>query len=225
MIEIIECKGKWKLPESDNWINGTLFYNPEEGSRLELFGTFNTGFLDRDLHEIIIGETTKGQITLIDNWYITTKSIRNGVTIGIYEPYYVLFDYHFTDSNDINFRNVIFRVFNLFQWLNISGFKYNFSNSGSEYSIHYKQPEQIQILNNKRFSGKIVLDSRLETKDINNKSEITEQCFVSFEYKVKTDFRDILQDIRHFVGFITLCTYEQSYPTRITLRIPITLKN
>jgi len=69
MINNFEYKGKWKLPESDSWIDGILKYTPDEDISLELFGTFSKHIFDFSSHEIILGETTVGEITLIQNRY------------------------------------------------------------------------------------------------------------------------------------------------------------
>lgn len=44
MTTKMEYKGQWKLPDAEEWINGTLTFDPEFGGKLELFGTFNSGF-------------------------------------------------------------------------------------------------------------------------------------------------------------------------------------
>ncbi|MCK4799137.1 MAG: hypothetical protein KAT05_17325, partial [Spirochaetes bacterium] len=76
MIAKFEHKGKWKLPESDTWFNGTLSYDPDNGAILEIYGSFNS-FIDRSSKEIVLGKTIAGDITLIDVWYRKTKSSSN----------------------------------------------------------------------------------------------------------------------------------------------------
>jgi hypothetical protein len=66
MTSRFEYKGEWKLPADENWVNGTLIFDPDFGTKLELFGTFNPFIFDRESKEIIIGRTTEGKITLID---------------------------------------------------------------------------------------------------------------------------------------------------------------
>jgi hypothetical protein len=75
MIEKFEYKGRWKIPGEESWYNGTLQFSPETGSNLEIFGTFNPGLLNRVSKSIILGETNKGDITLVDNYYKTHDTV------------------------------------------------------------------------------------------------------------------------------------------------------
>jgi ApeA N-terminal domain 1 len=45
--------------------------------------------------------------------------------------------------------------------------------------------------------------------------KIEQHCKAIFSYSQAKPFKEILHDIFTFVGFITLCTYEQSYPIEI----------
>ena len=56
MVEKFELKGRWRLPNNKDWLNGTLHFNPEERIKLELFGSFNTTFNTAKV-DIILGET------------------------------------------------------------------------------------------------------------------------------------------------------------------------
>lgn len=124
MVEQFECKGRWKIPGEETWYNGALQFLPESGTTLEIFGTFNSGLLNRETKTIILGETNKGNITLVDNYYKTTRhSSESDVTIGIYRPNFIIVGHHFESFESIQFRKVTFKTFNLFEWFDISGFK------------------------------------------------------------------------------------------------------
>ncbi|NQT78710.1 MAG: hypothetical protein HQ565_13440 [Bacteroidetes bacterium] len=218
MTSNIEYIGRWKLPHTSEWINGTLSFNPETGANLELFGTFDKGFHDMSTKPIIHGETNIGEITLFDNWFITAKYQRNGVTIGIYEPILILIGQHFGNVEEAKFRNVRFSAFNLFQWFSLSGINQNFSKSGDTYSINYNRLNEINFELNQNCYGNISFDSPVEITDVDNKIDIREQCYVSLSYIEKTPFEDILIDVKKFIGLITLFTFEQSYPLNIAFQ-------
>lgn len=210
-------KGKWKLLESDDWFDGTLSFDPESGARLEIFGTFNS-FFDQTSKSIVLGKTIKGDITLIDVWYRKTQSATNGVTVGIYEPIMIIEGHHFKSESDICFRQAIIQVFNSFQWFDKSGLEKDIDYTDRNYKISYNKLAPIPFNINDTFSGKVLFDSPLNFENFNNEINLKEQSYFSFDYSTKTNFKDILQNIRYLWGFITLFTYEQSYPISITFR-------
>ena len=217
MIETFEHKGKWKLPESDTWFNGTLSFEPDNGAKLEIFGSFNS-FLDRSSKSIVLGKTIAGDITLIDVWYRTSRSSSNGVIVGIYEPAFIIEGQHFIKESDINFRNVVSRVFNLFQWFDQSGFIDNFDYQSGTYEISYKKLMPIKFNLNDKCDAKVSFDSPVSFHDFYNEKNIKEQAYFTLDYYEKTNYKKILHDLWSLVGFITLFTYEQSYPISITFK-------
>ncbi|MGY6649859.1 ApeA N-terminal domain 1-containing protein [Wenyingzhuangia sp. IMCC45574] len=213
-----ECKGKWKLPENNDWIFGTLTFDPESGGQLELFGTFNRDITDQSSKEIIIGLTDLGEITLIDNWFSGIKT-SNGIVIGKYEPIRIIKGHHFESENEINFERVIFKVFNLFQWFDITGQTHEFKNSDStSYSIHYDKINEIPFVINENCSGVISFDAPVHFQKNYNSVSLREEAYVMLSYTKKTNYLEIIKDITNFIDLITLFAFEQSYPISITLK-------
>lgn len=215
MTSKFEHKGEWKLPDDENWINGTLKFDIEQGTSLELFGTFNRIFFDRDEQKIILGKTTNGDITLINSWYRSTKTNHNGIIIGKYTPSIILEGHHFIESSKIKFSKVIFRVFNLFQWLNLTGLEVNIKNQAKSYEIQYDEIPKIEFNLNENCNGKITFDGPITTDGPYNSIELQEAAYVTLDYIVKEHYESILGDISKITGFFTLVTFEQSYPQKI----------
>lgn len=211
MTENFECKGRWKLPEQNDWINGFLSFTPETGARLELFGTFNN-LLDHSNKKIILGETNVGDISLIDSF-----CRRTGERSSIYEPAFIFTEQHFQNYKEICFRKVVFRLFNFYQWLNIKGVNYSLNENG-EYSISYKKPDDIVFKINEICSGTISFDSPASFNGIYNNINIEEQAYITLMYDEKTHFQTILREVSKFKDLITFFTYEQSYPLAITFK-------
>jgi hypothetical protein len=219
MTSKIEYKGQWKLPYDEEWINGTLSFDPEYGGKLELFGTFNPNFLDQSSKEIILGKTDNGDITLIDNWYRTKKvTAHTGVTIGIYEPIKIIKGHHFKKETEINFRKVIFKPFNLFQWLAKTGQNHDFRNHSSSYSLNYEEVPRIEFELNENCTGYISFDAPLSLNADYNAVNFREEAYVNLIYSDKVNLSKIIEDVTIFVQLITLLTFEQSYPIDITLK-------
>ncbi len=218
MIDTLIYKGKWQIPTSENWLNGILQFNPEDGARLEVFGTFGNNPLDNTAPEIIIGETNFGGVTLLENHYKTTSSNLNNTTITVYEPIFIISGYCFESIEKVEFRKVGFEIFNLFEWLNYTGNKFDCNQNQSDYALSYKAPNNIDFEYYKDCQGSISFTSHIKLGNVLGNIEINEQCFVAFSYTKKNSFKNILNDIGVFVGFITLATFEQSYPLSITFQ-------
>jgi hypothetical protein len=141
MISKRKYKGKFKTPDSKKWYYGTLTFDPKSGAELEIFGTFNPIIFDQSSKQMIIGITDEGEITLIDNWYVSTRSSPNDIVVGIYRPNIIIEGHIFNNFLDIKFEEVTFRIFNLFQWIAKTGQnrgEINYNNL-EKYSIHYKE--------------------------------------------------------------------------------------
>jgi hypothetical protein len=216
MIEKVEYKGDWRLPDSDTWMKGIVTYSPEDGIILELFGTFKKHIFDHSNYDIVLGKTTEGDITLVDNWYRSTKTNLNGTTIGVYNPRIILVGKHFDTISEITFREISFQLFNLFDWSDISGITSDYDEISKRYSIGYQKPSELEFSIYKDCQGLITFFSPLHRNSHNNRIELHEECEVSLKYKDKVHFEELLTDMSIFQRFITLTTFEQSYPLSIT---------
>jgi len=217
MTETFEHKGKWKLPESDTWFDGTLSFDPDNGAKLEIFGSFNSYF-DSSNKEIVLGKTISGDVTLIDVWYRNTRSASNDIIVSIYEPIFIIDGHHFSSESDICFRHVISRVFNLFQWFDQSGFKDDIDYNNGNYEISYNKLTPLPFTLSDQCQGKVLFDSPVSYGNFYNERHLKEQAYFSLDYTEKMHYKTILKDLRYLTGFITLFTYEQSYPISITFR-------
>lgn len=215
MLAKFEHKGKWKVPESNTWLDGTLSFDPDIGAKLEVFGSFNS-FPDRSSKDIILGKTIDGDITLVDVWYSRTTSSPNDIIIAIYQPVIIIIGHHFKTESEICFRQIKSEIFNSFQWFDKSGFENDFENVQDGYSISYNKIAPIPFMLNDYCSGNVSFSSPVTLKDINNEINLKERAFFCLNYSVKTSYKEILNDLRYILGFITLFTFEQSYPMSIT---------
>jgi hypothetical protein len=216
MIENVEYKGKWRLPESETWINGVVKFTPEDGISLEIFGSFGTNLLNHPSQEIILGETIDGEITLVSNYFRSSINNFDQISIDVYTPTFIIKNRLFNSIDEVRFREISFRLFNLFEWYGSTGLIMNFTNL-SLFSINYKRPEDIEFSIHKDCVGKLRFFSPIKTEKSNNRLYLYEECEVSFKYSEKVEFRKLLNDMSIFQRFITLSTFEQSYPLQITL--------
>lgn len=223
MVDTLEYKGRWRVPNKDIWYNGTLKFDPIEGIYLELFGTFNPGMFDRATKELILGETTDGDITLVDNYYKThSHTISSEISIGKYKPTFIIQGHHFEKTELIKFNKVTFKSFNLFEWLEVSGLTHDINKTAI--AVNYSKPENLLFDYFMGCNGSIEFHNSVSLEIKGNKTEIEEQCSVTLNYDESRHFKDILMDTYVFNGFITLMTFEQSYLLTINLSDPAYLK-
>jgi len=213
MIQEQTFKGLWSLPGSMIKLTGFLTFDPADGPRLELVGTFNS-YWDHKPHELVLGETTQGWITLLDVRYDSGGSSHvTKTTTAVYRPSMIFSGHRFESIDEIRFTSVSFQVFNLLEWLDIDGLteerKY------SDYEFNYKQPVPIPF--NCYEGCECKIEFHLNGQYLNQyyKIQYEQACKVTFQYASKRNYNEILLDIFTFVGFVTLCAYEQSYPKKI----------
>ena len=224
MIDALEYKGRWRVPNEDTWYDGILKFDPIEGVNLEIFGTFNPGMFDRETKQIILGETTKGDITLVDNYYHSNShTFDSGVTIGRYKPTFIVQGHQFHTPESITFNKVTFKSFNLFEWLDVSGLKHDIKKS--TLAVSYSKPESLSFNYFTGCNGTIEFHNSISLESRANKTEIEEQCSVTLSYIESRSLKEILMDTYVFNGFVTLMTFEQSYPLSIVLSDPTYVKD
>jgi hypothetical protein len=218
MIDTLEIKGKWWIPGREEKITGILTFSQEKGGILELFETFEKDLFSFSTHDIILGDTMSGKITLYKTTTLQQKST-GIITINLYEPRVIFIGNHFSNINDLLFSSVTFNLYNLFNWFNNSGFEHeNNSNSSSNLTIKYLQPRGNTFSISDTFKIDINFVLPHSYYGINNEISLSEECDISFIYSNNPSFEDILSDVTTFQQFITLLTFEQSYPTSIRFK-------
>ena len=216
MVEAKEYSGKWRILNSNIWFDGFLTFSPELGAKLKIFGSFKEHHND-STKKLIIGQTNEGDLTLLNSYHRKT-STGNSIVTETYEPSIIFEGICALEETQLSFCSTIFRAHNLFQWFDLSGLKItNEGGNSKSYSIDYKSNENIDFYFGEVDSGYISFDAPLTTNGINNRIELFEQSYVTFEYSKPTNYFKILTDISKFISFLTLVTFEQSFPLNIIL--------
>lgn len=217
MILAKEYNGQWSIPGSEIWFDGTLTYSIEKGGVLKLFGNLKEHFFDRTPKKIILGKTNEGKITLINSFHRNTSS-GNGITTQKYEPSIILEGIHVNKHSKLTFKSALFKAHNLFQWIDITAIDLlNPRNDCKKYSIEYEAPQNIPFSFGEEKRGSISFDAPLISNGVNNKIELYEEAYVHLHYNQSLMYDDILTDISKFINFLSLITYEQSFPISIIL--------
>jgi hypothetical protein len=212
MIENKVLKGEWNLPGELNTFSGILTFDSLNGSRLEIFGVFGSMF-SRNM-PLIHGKTTDGWVTLLDTYYKSGHhSNVTSTSISVLTPGIVLMGYRFSNLDEIQFTKVRFTVFNLLEWINYDAIQQEIN--GNKHLLEYNKPDRIAFDCYSECKGEITFTLEGGYKYPQYQVNLSQHCEVVFRYYQTKPFREILSDIFKLIGFITLCTYEQTYPMKI----------
>lgn len=216
MIEKFEHKGLWFLPSNvETKVHGILKYDYQNNiSILELIGSFYE-YVQHDKEEIILGITTDGEeITLVEcyfksstgipkdesyklpNWKhdrlctlnFTVKTILKGQHIGMLE--------------NVKFQQIYVKIFNLDEWVRISGLSKN--NYEGVKTITYKSPEPIKVNLDEEFDLEIKFIANSPTQlRFTNELTLRQGTILSFNSKNYTCLDDFVSLIRKFNNFLS----------------------
>jgi hypothetical protein len=227
MREEISYNGLWWLPEKpDDQITGTLTFNPENGSVLSLIGRFGDmlSIMESLQPEIINGFTTTGKkITLLKCYEVNRSGSFPGMQTSIIHANLLFIGANYVRKEDIKFDKVCAKLKNLDEWLGISGLeiKYDFDNHST--SINYRLPDSIDFEINDNYMAKFNFTAKNPSMSIFNKKAVIEQSaqlIIESKEQKLYDYNDFLNVIFTFQMFLTLATFEASYPLEIEFYSP-----
>ena len=220
MIEELEIKGLWWLPEKSNLkLPGILTFSPYKGFFLEVQGSFKEiGEMHKFLTpDIILGFSHQGKnITLYKCFETSHKGHFPEIPESIFSVNVGFIGVHFTQLSEIKFKKVSVRYNYLDEWLNISGF--NITNNPKEKSaeIRYKLPAPVEV--NLKNGLKILLEVKASMPSISvvqKEACIKQETFFTLEFPKETTFEDAHKFIYIFQNLLSLLTSEIVYPIKI----------
>lgn len=216
-----ELKGEWFLPNNkEQRIFGTLKYNPNTGITLELNGDFKEAKLLKGREEnfdIILGTTTDNKrITL---YRCSEKSHRKNfgenrvVESTNYTAFYMFIGIYASCKEELMFNRISARIFNLDEWLDISGFsKYTMPNEENEYTIdiNYKIPSKIKFDIDLTTIGyfDFTISYPVTLGSFSRQLHLNQYAQIIFESQKELNISEMLDFIFDFQRFLTFAFYE-----------------
>ena len=220
MIEELEIKGLWWLPEKSNLkLPGILTFSPYKGFFLEVQGSFKEiGEMHKFLTpDIILGFSHQGkEITLYKCFERSSRMHLPGIPETLFSVNVGFIGVHFTQLSEIKFKKISVRYNYLDQWLNISGFNITHNPKEKSAEIKYKLPAPIEI--NLRNGLKILLEVKVNmpsTSIVQKEACIKQEAFFTLEFPTETTFEDVHKFIYIFQNLLSLLTSEIVYPIKI----------
>lgn len=232
MTEKFEITGEWFIPTNrETRIHGILSFDPIEGTELELYGSLSEDnfFPEFINQEIILGITSNSeQITLFS--CNMTKSGGTTLVVGeesgkpstTYSIRYLLVGLHVQNREDLMFNQISSELFNLGEWVGISGFKRTVNSMSSEkyeIALEYKLPEDIEFEIDEDTKGKFNFIAK-QSDFTRYQKVVTINQRVEFQVTSTNEksISELLKYIFTFQNFLTLALYKSTYPLSITLR-------
>ncbi len=223
MNEELIIHGDWFIPSKpESKYHGILSFNPIDGAELKVFGNF----LDkRSLNEmeeqaVILGISSDSKLITLYKCMITEYSnvvLVQGQVGGkpstTFSPVYVFVGAHINSEEEMHFDTVYSEIFNLDEWLNISGFqrdrkKEQRALKKHERLVKYKTPETIVFDISENAIGKFEFYADIPSIYAFQKSASINQK-VKFVVTLKNQdaLEKVLEYVFIFQNFLILCLY------------------
>jgi len=212
-------KGQWFLPNNlKKKVSGISFeYN--SGTTLEVIGELLDVRKKVYDAEIILGITTDGKHVTLYNCFETQRTFGTGTSTSKWSIIFSIIGGHFYLKDQLNFHSLSASFYHLNEWLAISGYKiadpdYKRHKSKIEYTLPKQIPFDIDINIKGCFNFTFKppsygLDFEISTKQ-------TAHFFIESKTK-ELHFDELLHYSTSFQDFLTLATYEASFPLAIQL--------
>lgn len=210
MTQEFSVKGAWKTPDMNQWFYGELSFDPETGGKLQLVNNETFAILKPGENRIIIGKSYDEKLyTLIDFSRIGSKGSAVNYSISV-----ILKGVHISSREELKFTTVKFSLLNAKKWFGKTGINVDRIEGGFDYSFRY--PEKVTF-DSEGHDGEVNFGLHSLGPNIDRRISISEYVLFVLNYHSPKDLREVFSDVFIYTGFITLMTFQQSYPESIVL--------
>jgi hypothetical protein len=222
MRENFTLKGNWFLPDrSEIMVVGALTFEFDKGTKLELLGSLSDTSSKTIETDIILGLTTDGKQITLYKCYESSRTISlPGQLTSIWTIIFTIEGGHFATKEDLTFHSIATSFHNLNEWLAISGFK----TSPPDYVKHkskisYTLPKPINFDINNDVSGQFNFEFKPPSIGFNYEISLKQRArYIVITKEKELGIEQLLDYMSNFQNFLTLGTYEASFPLEIKLK-------
>jgi len=227
-MKSFEYKGLWWIPANpEDKVTGFLKFNPSDGIKLELIGSFKSSeeAPKRVKYPIILGLSTDGKLVTLYKCYESGTTLSfPGMMVSSFRAKFAIVGAHFENEDDIKFTEVFIRYRGIESWVAESGFNitYYFDKGGkvNEISVTYRFPEPITLMSNDSYTISVRSGGRMPLypeKDL--KVHMQEKKYIHIKFNETADLKKCLQLVAHIQDFISFCIYTIAYPQEIKAKV------
>jgi len=226
MIEQFEYRGIWWLPDNKGEaIAGKLHFDPNEGTVLDLAGSFQKM---EDVNrapdpEIILGSISAGKavgknVTLYRcrRTKSDLSSVGPSASTSSFNIYDAFIGVHFTEKEDIRFRKLSIHYSYLDEWVNIHGLNIQRFLDGKEIVIKYSKPESICANIGENYKISIDFEPIVRTFPIMKKEiSVKERTYITVEASEEKSYDECFGIVHQIQKSLSLWIMEPVYPLTI----------
>ena len=213
-MDRFEYRGYWWLPDTpDNRVPGTLVFDPEEGTNLDLLGSLRglegvSAPLDP---ELILGTSSDGRsITLKECSRDTgTLSIGAGFSTSSFSADMVIVGEHFERPEDVGFERLIIEYLHLDAWADTTGFEIELIDDPDTHpvTVRHRIPEPVTARVGDDYEVALFFGgNRKWTARPLTEVTLTQPAELAVRFSEKQPLQDLLDityDIQHFLSLGT----------------------
>ncbi len=234
MIEKIEYKGKWFLPNSDTSVSGTLTYMPDDSIILEIIGGLNG---EGDIFDtvkannncnIIYGDAYNTsnnnfyKITLINCTGSWTCNIESNFPIIRYNVQHYLVGIHLNGLEDKIFDKAVARIDSLSEWCNPGIINTYFTTTEDEITcrgIYFNSDKVKERIVSTEISDslQLIISKDLDYKRSDLNASMTQHTELEILPADKITIDDIRQKLYIFEQFMSFMSLSNVYVSKIVL--------
>lgn len=226
MIGKLEYKGLWFLPHNEERkVPGILTFDPVNNLHaLELIGSF-CDISEHNAEEIILGITYRGdKITLHQCQFSSSTGIpRDGndrrhifreenqpCTLN-FRVKYMLKGIHVSNIENLTFNSIYVSIYNLHEWVGISGISVDSEIPNVEEVITFTKPKPIIVVIDEYLELEIKFHSNFPQYGRAIKEQTLKQyTTLGLHSKKKQTIEDLLYDVKKFQNFLSASTQSQT---------------
>jgi hypothetical protein len=226
MIDKLEYKGLWFLPhDKERKVPGTLTFDPTNNRHvLELIGSFYD-MSEHDGEEIILGVTSRGdEITLHQCQFSSSTGIprnENDLKVGFrdknkpctlnFRVNYMLEGIHIPNIESLTFNSIYTTIYNLHEWVGISGIGVDREIPNCEDVITFTKPQPIVVAIDEDLELEIKFHSNFPSYARAIKEQTLKQyTTLALRFKKNQSIEGLLYNVKKFQNFLSASTQSQT---------------
>ena len=228
LTESFKINGEWWRPSHPSTrLDGILNYDPDSGLTLTVRGSFEDS---RSLHyplsneNLILGLSDKSENISLVNCLMTGSTgstIAVGKEIGKgasnYSPQFLISGEHIENYSDLVIEYLECEMFNLDEWLCISGYTIINDYEGKSFDVRYQLPEDLSFNVDDKVNGRFTFKNNVPPSSWYTKQIHTRQTTI-LKFTATAGplhLRSALEYIYIFQSLLMLCIYESVHVVQV----------